>query len=442
MDEGLIEYILKKSKEKGADDVVVNLGESTSSQIKFVHNKIVTIKNSVDSACSIFLVKDKKVVETLIQDLSTKNIDNTITKLIKFANISQPNPNYVCIAQGPFKYKKAESPDKKLVNIGDKTVDLLETGINSALSAGANRTAGTITTEVANSILGTSNNVFAKDFGASIAFSIRAFAEKDASGHGVSCSTTLKDFNPTEAGTHAGEIAKSALNPQLGIAGKYDIVFEPLAFAGFLEHTMDSASIFSVEAGFSFFANKLNKQVANNIVNLNDHGYINGGLGSGICDAEGVPTQNNTVIKDGVLKTYLHNSSTAARYNTKTTANAGLISPNPTNIVLAPGKLTQDELIKSIKHGLLVTNLWYTRFQNYSTGDFSTIPRDGIFLIEDGKITKSIKDIRISDNMLNLLNNISGIAKNQQQIVSWEVGTPTFTPSVLVKNVNVTKSTQ
>jgi PmbA protein len=77
-----------------------------------------------------------------------------------------------------------------------------------------------------------------------------------------------------------------------------------------------------------------------------------------------------------------------------------------------------------------------------STGDFSTIPRDGIFLIKNGKIYKSLKDLRIRDSMLNILKNIRAIANDTKQIYSWEIGTPVFTPHVLVKDVGVTMPTK
>jgi len=139
------------------------------------------------------------------------------------------------------------------------------------------------------------------------------------------------------------------------------------------------------------------------------------------------------------LKTYLHNTSTARRYRVKTTANAGLISPTPSNIVLKPGNHKKEELFKSIKKGLYITNLWYTRFQNHVTGEFSTIPRDGIFLIKNGKITNSVKEIRISDNILNIIKNMVLIGKIPKQISSWEIETHVKTPHAVVKNIKITK---
>ena len=86
-------------------------------------------------------------------------------------------------------------------------------------------------------------------------------------------------------------------------------------------------------------------------------------------------------------------------------------------------------------------NTWYTRFQNYVKGDFSTIPRDSIFLIENGEIKQSLKDVRLSDNALNLLNNIAGISKERKHVHWWrEANPPSLAPYLLIKNVHITKS--
>jgi PmbA protein len=167
------------------------------------------------------------------------------------------------------------------------------------------------------------------------------------------------------------------------------------------------------------------------------------GYDSTAFDSEGVPTQRTEIITDGKLMTYLHNTSTAKRYKTKTTANAGLISPHHWNLVLEPGKKSREELIGQVKDGIYVTNIWYTRFQNYVTGDFSTIPRDAIFLIKNGKLSGSVKGIRITSNMLDILKGIESVgnAKESENIHAWEVDSSVITPPVLVKGVNITKPT-
>ena len=443
----IAEYILKELKKKDVDDIVVNINKINASQIKFSDNKIVKTGSEILVNLNIFIVKDKKIVATSLKDYNTgeektispsnlkqinkKNADQVINNLIRFSKNVKPNKDYFGIAEGPFKYKEIkDSYDKKVLNINE--IDLMNKGINAALE-NSSRTNGIIEKYLFENSLFTSNNVHANDKSTGLYFSIRAFKDKDASGHMNSCSKTLKKFDVYGAGKTAGEIAKSARNPIEGKSGKYDIVFSYMPMAALLNNIMNSASIFEVEAGLSFLGNKLNKKIGN--FNLIDHGNLNGGFNSIKYDEEGVPTQKNYIIKNGILKTYLHNSSTAKRHKTKTTANAGLIVPRPSNIILEGKKGN----VFDIKRGIYITNVWYTRFQNHFTGDFSTIPRDGIFLIENGEITKPIKNIRVSDNFLNLMKNISLVSNTSKHLKSWEAETPVTTPEVLIKNINISK---
>ncbi|MEM4714143.1 MAG: TldD/PmbA family protein, partial [Candidatus Nanoarchaeia archaeon] len=351
----------------------------------------------------------------------------------------EPKEDFFGIAEGPFKYKKINLFDKKIAQIKEKDLlELANLSIDAALK-NAKRVSGILHLSNSENYLFTSKNVKAKEKETAAYFSIRAFLDKNASGHSVCVSRNLKDFEPDKAGLEAGEFAKKSANPVEIKPGKYTILFHPLAFAVLLERIGHAASIFDVENGASWFTNCIGKQISPEFINIYDNGILKNGLGSSLFDAEGVPTQNTPIIEKGIFKTYLYNTSYARKYKTKSTGNAGLLSPRPTNIYLAPSKKSFEELLSDIKNGIYITNLWYTRFQNYTSGEFSTIPRDAAFIIENGELKTSIKNLRISDNMPNLLKNISDLASDIKQIRSWEVETPTWTPHVLVDNLNITK---
>jgi PmbA protein len=426
----MIADYIKNKLSKVMDDVVVDEIKSKALQLNFVNNKIAKTGTEESNIISIFIAKDKKLTSTSLKDINKKSADILIKKLIKFIKKAKPNNNYNGIAKGPFKYSKITGYDKKLMNIN--TVDYTQSAINEALE-NSKRASGVLQIAESSRRLLTSNNIEAEDKGTAAYFSIRALMNKEASGHEISCSRNLKEFNPEKAGKKAGEIAKKALNPKEGPRGKFDVVFGQMAFANLIEQVADVSSIFYVESGLSFLANKMNKKLGN--FDLIDDGTLENGLATSRFDSEGVPTQRNLIIKNGILKTYLHNTSSAKRHKVKTTANAGLITPSPWNIVFD----TKKGNVFDIKNGLYITNVWYTRFNSYHTGDFSTIPRDGIFLIKNGEITDSIKHIRITENILNLIKNIALADKEVKQIKSWETETAVFTPKVLVKNVNITK---
>jgi|TARA_Y100000310_G_scaffold270963_1_gene285076 PmbA protein len=439
--EELAKYIKEQLLKKGADDVVVSLNKQECSQIKFSNSKVSAIKDWYHMDIGIFAAHKKRTIAISIKDFSKKAADAAIEKLLKFAENLPPNNEYNGIAKGPFEYKeikKGYDKDIEEVNKGGN-IKLVKQAIDSTLKNGAKRAAGVLETDSSSTYLITSGNIEAKEKSTSLYFSLRALIDKYASCHLNYGAKTLDNFEPDKIGKEAAETAKQALNPVEGRIGKFDILFSPLAFANILGNIGEATSIFSVESGLSCLVGKLNKLIASPIVNLYDDGTAPNALGSSKFDAEGVPSKRNAIIKNGELKTYLHNTSTAKRHGTETTANAGLISPEPSNIILEKGKSSEEHMLKDIKEGYYITNLWYTRFNNYNTGDFSTIPRDAAFYVKDGEIKFPVKNIRISDNMLTILKNIKLIGNNPEQIFGWEVETPVITPAVLVKGIKVSK---
>ena len=445
------EYLLKNLK-KSMDNVVIKESEGISNQIKFVDNKIAKTGTEQLKDIEIFAVKNKKIVSTSFRNITGDNISNgggiklskekadeLIKKLEKFVKFISPKEDYYGIADGKFKYQKIKnSYDKKIKSMNH--VKYVEDGINASLKEGAKRASGILESHETQLRILTSDNLDVYEKGTNFYFSLRAFFDKHSSGHYTCCSRMLNKFNVKLAGKKAGEIAVMAKNPIEGVEGKYDVIFDPLPLAGLLSGVASSLSIFNVESGLSFFSNKLNQKVANENVTFIDDALKENGYGSSSFDAEGRSTRKNILIKNGILDTYYHNTSSAKKYNVEPTGNAGLIDPINFNFELIKGKDNRDKLIKNVNKGILITNLWYTRYNNYITGDFSTIPRDGMFLINNGRIVRSLKNLRVSDNMLRILNNIKKVGSNSEQVVSWEAENNITCPSILVKDVNITKA--
>jgi len=430
---------IKFALKNGADDVIIEKNSGETRQVRFANNNVQIFNIWGILSYEIFLSYKKRVVGTVVLDSSEKAILDAIKSLIKYAKITKPSQDYFGIAEGPFKYKKIPKIyDKKIVN-----ADLLaitEKMINSALE-NSKSTAGIVYTDYNERELETSTNVSTSEKSTSIKLSIRAFNEDEEAGHSASCSRMLSSISPEKIGKKAGEISKQAKKPEKLGQGKYDVIFDPLSAANLLSAVGSVSSAFYVDSGMSFLREKMNKKVANAKLTLFDDGSMANGFQSTAFDSEGVPTRKTIIIDKGVLKSYLHNTSTAKRYNTKTTANAGLVVPQPRNVVLEKGDISKEKLFEGF-NGLYITNVWYTRFQNYLTGDFSTIPRDGIFLIKNGEIIKSIKDIRISDNLQRMLENVVSISNKPEWIIWWglDFQTPVFTPYFIVKDVNITQS--
>jgi PmbA protein len=432
------EEIVKKAKALGADEVIARTTFGRYRQARFSNNQVDITVAWNDYVTDVSLAWKKRVVATQIHDF--QEIDPSIKRLLELAKVSKENPMFGGFAKGSFRYAKSNA-DKKLQDLDDpseyvfEAIGAAEKEVGSQIDSG-----GILFTKFEDVYLVSSEGPVGVDSRSAIELSIRAFSEREASGHGVECSSTLKDFKPSRAGAKAGEIAKLAKNPKVGEEGVYDVIFDPLIFGSLLGVWGSMVSAFSILVQQSVFVNRLGQKVAPENVTLKDNPSTYS-MANRIFDDEGVPTRENVFIDHGVLKTYLHNTSTAKIFKTETTANAGLVAPNAWNIEMNLGDMSREKLFKEVKRGLYLTNTWYTRFQNYAKGDFSTIPRDGIFLIEKGEVKQSLKDLRISDNALSLLGNVAGISKERQHVHWWgEADPPSLSPYVLIKDVHITKS--
>ena len=431
------EEVVKKGKTLGADEVIAQTVFGRYRQTRFSNNQIDISVAWNDYSTEVFLSWKKRVVATLIRNF--ENVDKIVKDLISLAKVSKENPQYGGVAKGEFQYQRGRA-DKALQDLEDPAGYVVEAIDAAKKEAGPRTNAGGILfTKFEDVYLASSEGPMGQDSRSAVEFSIRAFSQKEASGHGVQCGSTIRGFDPAKAGAKAGEIAKLARNPKAGTEGRYDIVFDPLIVGSLLGIWGPMTSAYNVMTQTSIFVNKLGQKVAPDTVSMRDT-PASYSVSNRVFDDEGVSVKENVLIDKGVLKTYLHNTSTAKIFKTETTGNAGLVSPAPWNIELAAGDMSKDEIFREVKRGLYLTNTWYSRFQNYVTGDFSTIPRDGIFLIEKGRIKQSWKNIRLSDNALRMLNSIAGISKERQHVHWWiEADPPSLAPYLLIKDVQITR---
>ncbi len=436
--EDLAAQIVRKAQKLGCQDAVADLTQNRSYQIRFGRNEPVIGNRWRESYASVFLVYDKRVVATDLKDLT--DIDASLERLVTIAKASQRNPEYAGIASGHFRYAPYR-PDPKVLAFQDGA-DRVQAAVNGALAEGAKECAGSFWRYEDEHFLATSNGVEAHDHRAGLYLSIRAMVALESSGHGIACASRLSRFDPERAGRKAGRIAVLAKNPKRGQAGRYTVVFDPLIFGSLTDQVAGRLSAYSVLAGFSPFVKKIGKRVASPAVTMWDDGSEES-LARKKFDMEGVPTKRHALIQKGVLKTYLHNTSTAKRFRTKTTGNAGLISPDPHAVFVKPGDWSKDEIFAEVKDGLWLTNTWYTRYQSYVNGDLSTIPRDGIFRIRKGEVVETWKDLRLTDNLIRLMRNVVALSDTAEQMMWWgEVSIPNFVPYALIKDVNLTRSAE
>jgi TldD protein len=164
----------------------------------------------------------------------------------------------------------------------------------------------------------------------------------------------------------------------------------------------------------SIFSDKIDKSVANKIVNIVDDGTNPNFRGSINIDDEGNDTQKTFLVENGVLRSYLHDRISAQYYKVKPTGSGRRESfrfspiPRMRNTYMLNGPHKKDEIIASVKKGIYAE--YFTNGEvRIGPGDFTFYVKSG-YLIEDGKITKPIKDVNIIGNGPQVLADITMVA--------------------------------
>lgn len=436
----LPEIAVSAASRLGAEDAIALAVDGRQRILRFANNSVTVANQTEETELMVYLAKDRRTAIAVTSNPVESDVKAFVGELFSSLN-GLPPTDHASLPSEASKFRpSAGSHDDKIAKAVDNIPELAKQAIDASGQAGGKRAAGIISASTTAFSLQASNGTSGSDLRSEITLNIRAFSDGDASGHGLSCSSTMADFDPMEAGRKAGNDAKRMIDAVLPEAGDYDVLLSPTVASNLVECVVDSSSAFAVEAGRSFLVDKLGKTVASDSLTLTDHGRLKGALGGRSFDDEGTRTGSTPIIERGQLKGYLHNLTTAKRWKTTTTGNAGILSPHPWNIEVGAGDADFDEMVKSMKKGIVLTSNWYTRFKNYRTGEFSTVPRDGAFLVEGGKLTKPLKGLRVSDGLERMFSSVRMLSKNREWIEWWEVETPTLCPWILIDGVKITRA--
>ena len=154
--------------------------------------------------------------------------------------------------------------------------------------------------------------------------------------------------------------------------------------------------------GVSIYADKIGKPIAKSFVNIVDEGTQEGARGAINVDDEGNVAGRTNLVQDGVLTTYLHDTISAKHYGVAPTGNGRRESyqyapmPRMRSTYMLPGPHRREEIIASVKKGIYCTNFTNGQVQ-IGAGDFTFYVKNG-YMIEDGRLTRPIKDVNIIGN--------------------------------------------
>jgi predicted Zn-dependent protease len=210
--------------------------------------------------------------------------------------------------------------------------------------------------------------------------------------------------------------------------GPYPVVLEPEAVGLLLEFLGALAFNGLAHAeGRGALAGRIGERVAVPAITLDDAPDLPRTLPRAF-DFEGVPKTPIALIEDGVASAVVHDRRSAAVAGGPARSTGHAIAPGgspwgpaPTNLVLAGGGAADvAELAAPIERGIYVTRLWYVNTVREKETLLTGMTRDGTFLIEDGQVTRPLRDVRFTDSVLRLLEATEALTSAQRLVSEGE----------------------
>jgi PmbA protein len=222
-----------------------------------------------------------------------------------------------------------------------------------------------------------------------------------------------------------GSVAASPEPAELA-AGEYPVVFEPEALRSLLDLLAYTAFNGLAHAeGRGALAGRLGELVAAPAVNLSDSPRFARTLPRAF-DAEGTAKAPVPLLQDGVAHRVVHDVRSATLLGAASTGHAlapggDPSGPHPTNLVLAGGGAADTaELCAPVERGIYVTRLWYENVVRPKETLVTAVTRDGTFLIEDGRVTRPLRDLRLTDNVLSILASVQALSAGLELVSDGE----------------------
>jgi predicted Zn-dependent protease len=284
--------------------------------------------------------------------------------------------------------------------------------IAEAAKASGMRAAGTHEVELIEEAIANTNGVGA--YAPMTWAYLRALVLTDKGGSGWAEDLALKTAALDAAGVAERAIAKAARDhdrTQLE-PGDYEAVFEELAMAEVLRFvSLTGLTGQTLKDGRSFMAGadgktRFGEQVTGPKLSLWEDA-LDPRTFSLPFDPEGTPKKRVTLVEDGVARAVVHDRQSAKWFTTSSTGHAAdprryAAGGHAGNLTMAGGDATREQLVASVKRGVLITRFHYTNTPDPKRATMTGTTRDGTFLIEDGEITRALANVRYRMSALDL----------------------------------------
>jgi len=358
-------------------------------------------KTSINLSTTIY--KEKKSYSFSLKDPTTEILRNKIENVLKLIDQLPEDPDFVNLEDDLSKSDEKEKTNNIEKVSLDKKIEILE-DFSSAVEPYDFKTYGTFICNYRTLYIVNSNGLNKREISSPIYLECKAVNQKnEVTVLEVFGGENFQHFNQTEFSASLTNKVKAATTEVVDVpAGEYEVVLAPRCVGEYFMYLGSSIHVSSLDSKQSYFEGKLNKQVfPENITVIDDPTHPE--LINFDYNGDGHIYNKVPIIEKGVFKNfYVDNYYSHKLKMAKNGADGEAL-------VMETGDKNLDEMIGSVKKGLYISSLHYMNFINRRETSITGLTRDGTFLIEDGKITNVVNNLRFTENISDIIKGITEI---------------------------------
>jgi predicted Zn-dependent protease len=402
-----------------ADETFVVLNGGERANVRFARNTATTSGASSGYNLAITAAFGKRSGTVTTAEFDDASLQRAARNAEEIAKLSPENPEAMP-ALGPQTF----TPVKAFFDdVATASPDWRAASVATAIDLSKQKevvSAGFVETSAQVQAVADSKGLFGFDRYTAADYNLTArTADSSGSGWASKSFNELRLLEPAKLAAAAIEKAAMSKSPAAIEPGKYTVVLEPAAVADLLAYFVFSADARQADEGRSFFSkkgggNRIGEQVLGDKIRIySDPAHP---LAPSLAfDTEGLPISRNVWVDNGVMKDLIYSRFWAQKQGKAPTA-------GPSNIIMDGGNATMADLIAGTERGILVTRFWYIRSLDRQTILLTGLTRDGLFLIEKGKVTRPLKNMRWNDSPVVALNNVDAMTAPERAVSGEGIG--------------------
>ncbi|MHA1667410.1 MAG: TldD/PmbA family protein [Candidatus Heimdallarchaeaceae archaeon] len=421
--ENLSKHVIKYGLSLGADQVEVYIVTGVTKAIQIELGSIHKFTETSDSGIGVRVIKNKAIGMSSTTIFTIESIEQTVKNAYSLAKVSTPDSNFNSLPEDTTPTPTiADTFDKNIIElpVEDFTQIMLESINEAKVEENAiisgNFSAGSGERYIVNS-QGIERHSVRTSINGYLSVKIQK-GDDIGNSYYFDSSPLLRNFEHIKIGKEAGKRAKRMLGSQKIETKDLPILMDPETTYFTVSNILSRGiNAFNVINKTAFFIDKIGDKIASELLSIKDNPFYPGGTGSAAFDDEGVVPREVSLVKDGILQTYITDSYTAPLVGLKNTAHASRDSfssrPRPSlySLEIKAGDTPKDSIQEDMKEGILLIGSPIPSMGN--NPQISAQINQG-FYIKDGEIKHPVKNTVIGCTVFELYEKIAVLSKETE----------------------------